>query len=142
MAKYLFGGFQRCLYAVQKFQSDQERKLAVILERDAEKWFKPAGRQFQLFYKWGADQAEYQPDFVAETANCIYMLEAKASNKMDDPVVLAKRDVAVSWCRYASDYAKSYDGKPWKYVLIPHDAISENMTLHRLAEMKYGPTGS
>ena len=35
MAKYLFGGFQRCLYPVQKFDSDAERKLAVILEREA-----------------------------------------------------------------------------------------------------------
>jgi len=30
MAKYLFGGFERCLYPVQKFQSDAERKLAII----------------------------------------------------------------------------------------------------------------
>ena len=29
---------------------------------------------------------------------------------------------------------KTYDGKPWKYLLIPHDAIAENMTLHGLAE--------
>ena len=39
MAKYLFGGFSRCLYPVQKFQSDTERRLAVILERESQKWF-------------------------------------------------------------------------------------------------------
>ena len=55
MAKYLFGGFQRCLYPVQKFHSDAERKLAVILDRDAIKWFKPAKGQFQIFYRDGAD---------------------------------------------------------------------------------------
>ena len=48
MAKYLFGGFERCLYPVQKFQSDQERRLAVILERESLKWFKPAKGQFQI----------------------------------------------------------------------------------------------
>ena len=48
MAKYQFGGFKRCLYPVQKFQSDAERKLAVILEREASKWFKPAKGQFQI----------------------------------------------------------------------------------------------
>jgi type III restriction enzyme len=53
MAKYLFGGFQRCLYAVQKFDSDSERKLAVILERDSLKWFKPAKGQFQIYYQNG-----------------------------------------------------------------------------------------
>ena len=42
MARYLFGGFQKCLYPTQKFQSDAERKLAVILDREAQKWFKPA----------------------------------------------------------------------------------------------------
>lgn len=134
MAKYLFGGFHRCLYAVQKFQSDSERKLAVILERESEKWFKPAKGQFQIFYKRGADHLEYQPDFVAETADCLYMLEPKASNQMNDEEVIAKRDVAVKWCKQASEYTSSYGGKPWKYVLIPHDAITENMTLSGLSK--------
>lgn len=134
MAKYLFGGFTRCLYPYQKFQSDPERRLAVILEHDAEKWFKPAKGQFQIFYKWGSDHLEYQPDFVAETDGAIYMLEPKAANEMTDPQVLAKRDAALEWCRHASDHAASYDGKPWEYALIPHDAISGNMTLDWLTK--------
>lgn len=133
MPKYLFGGFQRCLYSVQKFHSDAERKLAVILDRDALKWFKPAKGQFQLFYRSGADHLEYQPDFVAETVDTIYMLEPKASNQLDAEDVQAKKDAAVRWCHQASEYATTYDGKPWKYVLIPHDAISENMMLEALA---------
>jgi type III restriction enzyme len=133
MAKYLFGGFRRCLYPVQKFQSDSERKLALILDREADKWFKPAKGQFQLFYKSGAEQLEYQPDFVAEAKTGIYMLEPKARNEMTDPEVLAKRDVAVTWCKHASDHAVTYEGKPWKYVLIPHDAIVENMTIDGFA---------
>lgn len=133
MAKYLFGGFSRCLYPVQKFQSDTERKLAVILEREAIKWFKPAKGQFQIFYKSGADHLEYQPDFVAETDKVIYMMEPKARGEMDDPEVLAKKEAAVRWCAQASEYAKSYGGKTWKYLLIPHDVIAENMTLAGLA---------
>jgi type III restriction enzyme len=39
----------------------------------------------------------------------------------------------VQWCRHASDRAASYKGKPWRYALIPHDVIAENMTLHGLA---------
>ena len=65
MAKYLFGGFDHCLYSVQKFDSDAQRKLAVILDRDAIKWFKPAKGQFQIYYRSGADHLEYLPDFVA-----------------------------------------------------------------------------
>ena len=90
----MFNGFQRCLYPVQKFQSDTERKLSVVLDRESERWFKPAKGQFQIYYKLGADHPEYQPDFAAETSHCIYMLEPKARKELDDPIVVAKRDVA------------------------------------------------
>ena len=50
MAKYVFGGFERCLYPVQKFQSDSERRLAIVADRESQKWFKPAKGQFQIFY--------------------------------------------------------------------------------------------
>lgn len=133
MAKYLFGGFTCCLFSVQKFQTEGERILAVILDRQAKKWFKPAKGQFQIFYKSGADHLEYQPDFVAETDAAIYMLEPKAKNQMGDADVLAKRDAAVKWCQHASAHAVTCKGKPWKYVLIPHDVIAENMTLAGLA---------
>ncbi|MDZ4819896.1 MAG: type III restriction endonuclease subunit R, partial [Planctomycetota bacterium] len=132
MAKYLFGGFAKCLYPVQKFDSEAERVLAVILERDALKWFRPAKGQFQIFYRQGAEHLEYQPDFVAETAAGIYMLEPKASNQMEDPVVLAKRDAAVKWCVNASAYSAKSGGKPWKYALMPHNVIAQNMTLDGL----------
>jgi type III restriction enzyme len=134
MAKYLFGGFKKCLYAVQKFDSDSERKLAVILERDAIKWLKPAKGQFQIYYRQGSDHLEYQPDFVAETSDAIYMLEPKMRKELEDPIALAKKEVAINWCVNASNHAASYGGKPWQYVLIPHDAIAENMTLSGLAK--------
>ena len=132
MAKYLFGGFAKCLYPVQKFHSEAERRLAVILERESLKWFKPAKGQFQIYYKQGADHPEYQPDFVAETADIIYMLEPKARNEMGDPIVLAKRAVAVTWCNNATDYALKHGGKPWRYALIPHDLIADNRSLVNL----------
>jgi len=134
MSRYLFTGFQRGLYSEEKFQSNSERVLAIILDRDSLRWFKPAKGQFQIFYKTGGQDAEYQPDFVAETEDCIYMLEPKARNEMDDPDVLAKRDAGVLWCARATDYAATYNGKSWQYVLIPHDAIAENMTLNGLAD--------
>lgn len=138
MAKYLFGGFARCLFPTQKFDSEAERRLAVILERDALKWFKPARGQFQIYYRQGTTPLEYQPDFVAETGDTIYMLEPKASNQMSDQVVLDKKDSALKWCAHASNYAASHGGKPWIYVLIPHDEIAVNMTLDALAKRFVG----
>lgn len=133
IGQILFCGFQRGLYSVQKFDSDTERRLAVILDRDSEKWFRPASGQFQISYKLGVSQHDYQPDFVAEATDCIYMLESKAKNELTSPEVVAKKDAAVIWCNRATTHALSNGGKPWKYVLIPHDVIAENMTLAGLA---------
>lgn len=129
MARYLFGGFTKCLTNVARFDSDSERKLAVILEREADKWFRPAKGQFQMFYRKGSDHLEYRPDFVAKTADEILMLEPKMATQMSDADVLAKRDVAVQWCRWASEHARQSGGKPWRYALIPHDQIADNMGL-------------
>ncbi|KQY29500.1 type III restriction endonuclease subunit R [Caulobacter sp. Root487D2Y] len=134
MARYLFGGFTKCLSTVTKFQSDSERKLSVILERESLKWMRPAKGQFQMFYRSGNDHLEYQPDFVAETEGRILMLEPKMATQMKDKDVLAKRDVAIQWCGWASEHARSYGGKTWQYALIPHDAIAENMTLDFLVK--------
>ncbi|MCF8003150.1 MAG: DEAD/DEAH box helicase family protein [Chromatiaceae bacterium] len=134
MAKYLFGGFKRCLYPVQKFDSEAERILAVILDRETEKWFKPAKGLFQIFYRLGADHPEYQPDFVAETADAIYMLEPKKRTAMKDADVFAKKDAAENWCENATNYSLKHGGKPWIYRLIPHDSISENMSVDHLGK--------
>ncbi len=125
----LFGGFAKCLYPLQKFDSDTERRFAVILERDAIKWFKPAKGQFQIYYKLGTEQPEYIPDFVVETDQFILMAETKARDEMASVEVKAKADAAVQWCKHASDYAKSVGGKPWKYLLVPHDGVTESKRL-------------
>ena len=125
----LFGGFARCLYPLQKFDSDTERRFAVILERDASKWFKPAKGQFQIYYKLGTDQPEYVPDFVAETHSTILMVETKARSDINTQEVQAKAAAAARWCEHASGYAATVGTKPWRYLLVPHDEISESRQL-------------
>jgi type III restriction enzyme len=136
MAKYLFGGFSKCFYAVQKFHSESERMLSVILERESLKWFKPAKGQFQIFYKSGLDHAEYQPDFVVETENAIYMLEPKSKKDLEEPLVIAKKEAAEKWCARATDHNSKHGGKPWEYALISHDKIAQNMTIEGLVSLK------
>ncbi|ENQ8767654.1 TPA: DEAD/DEAH box helicase family protein [Pseudomonas aeruginosa] len=125
----LFGGFARCLYPLQKFDSDTERRFAIILERDATKWFKPAKGQFQIYYKLGTEQPEYIPDFVAETDATIFMVETKARADINTQEVQAKATAAMRWCKHASDHAASVGTKPWKYLLVPHDDINESKRL-------------
>jgi type III restriction enzyme len=134
MAKYLFNGFSRCLYTEQRFDSDSERRFSTILERDSIKWFKPIKGQFLIFYRHGHEQFEYQPDFVAETENTIFMVEIKMRKELEDPIVLAKKESAIKWCVNATNHSSTYGGKPWKYLLIPHDEIAENITLLGMLE--------
>lgn len=125
----LFGSFERCLYPLQKFDSDTERRFAVILERDAAKWFKPVKSQFQIYYKLGTEQPEYVPDFVAESDDAIRMVETKARDDMNSADVQAKAAAASRWCEQASAHARSVGGKSWKYLLVPHDAVIESQQL-------------
>jgi len=129
--KMAFGGFQRCLYPLQKFQShDGELTFARVLEdTDGARWFKPAPKQFQIFYN---RDATYEPDFVVETATAKLICEPKDRSEMTDETVLAKAKAAREWCERASGYELEHGGKPWKYVLIPHDAILANSSLASL----------
>ncbi|WP_130910742.1 DEAD/DEAH box helicase family protein [Pseudomonas sp. Sample_9] len=138
----LFGDFKRCLYPLQKFDSDTERRFAVILERDSLKWFKPAKGQFQIFYKLGVEQPEYVPDFVVETDNYIFLAETKAANDLDAQEVKAKAAAATQWVKHASDYALSMGGKPWKYLLIPHSEVTEAKRLMDYLRFEMKPATS
>jgi type III restriction enzyme len=125
----LFDGFQKSLYSILRFQSNPERLMAVILENDKDvlKWLKPAKGDFRIHY---AHDDEYIPDFAVETKTARYLCEPKSKAEMKDDIVLAKARAASLWCQRASEHA---GGKPWKYLLIAHDAIDESKTLAGLA---------
>lgn len=129
---YLFGGFRKCLYPVQKFDSNPERILSVILDRDVDRWFRPNTGQFQIRYRRGSDHPEYVPDFVAESGSTLVMLEVKAANQLADPEVKAKAEAAREWARHASEYTSQNGGKSWQYVVISHDMLEENKSFDGL----------
>lgn len=130
--RMLFAGFARCLYRVQKFDSDSERRFAVLLEKDKDvlKWFKPGRGDFRIHY---AGDASYEPDFIVETSDMKFVCEPKAAGEMTDKDVQAKARAAVEWCAHATAHELKHGGKPWAYLLIPHDAVMENKTLRGLA---------
>ncbi len=128
----LFTGFRRCLYAGQKFDSDTERRFAVLLENDAEvlRWFKPAPGKFHIYYR---SEQRYEPDFVVETRAAKYLCEPKRASEIEIRDVQEKARAAVLWCQHATAHEQQHGGKPWAYLLIPHDAITANRTLGALA---------
>lgn len=136
----VFGGFGKCLYPIQKFDSDPERRFAVLLENEEDviKWFKPAKGDFQIHF---SHEDSYEPDFVVETKTEKLLCEPKRANEMTDETVLAKAEAAVIWCAHATAHAKANGGKPWRYLLIPHDQIQDQMTLAGLAA-RYAMTNS
>jgi type III restriction enzyme len=134
IAQYVYGGFTKCAYPVQKFHSDTERVLAAILERDARRWFRPVAGQFNIYYRAGVNQPEYIPDFVAATDKHNLLIETKAAKDMESQDVKAKADAAVIWCKNASAYSTQNGGRPWRYLLIPHDIVASNVTLVALVD--------
>ena len=130
--KMIFGDFKKCCYPLQKFDSvDGELRFAQILEDDEKviRWMKPAPGFFRIEYKNGDS---YEPDFVVETADAKYLCEPKMASEMKSDAVLAKKKAAVRWCQYATHHAQENGGKPWRYALIPHDAITSNKSFDGL----------
>jgi len=130
--KMLFSGFRKCLYRVQKFDSDSERRFAVVLENDSEvlKWLKPSKGDIPIYY---SGDIPYEPDFAVETKTAKFVCETKRADEIEDRDVLAKAQAASEWCRYATEHENKNGGKPWTYLLIPHDVITDNKTLKSLA---------
>jgi type III restriction enzyme len=132
----LFGGFKKCLYHTQRFQSDTERRFAILLEDDLDevvKWFKPGKDAFHIYYKGDGGDVPYEPDFVVETKTAKLICETKAVKDMETDEVKNKARAAVKWCEYATDHENQVGGKPWSYLLIPHDAVDGTKTLQGLA---------
>lgn len=123
-----FGWFRKSIYREARFDSDTERRLAVLVDDavEVEKWARLAGPPPRI--DWGHGSA-YEPDFVVETTHHKYLIETKAAGEMDDAEVQAKATAAAAWCRHATEYAATNGGKPWTYVLIPHDQVTAAATL-------------
>ena len=123
---YLFEGYRKSYYPVNSFDSDDERRFAVVLEDDEDvvRFIKPPLNQLGLFYRAGK---QYNPDFLVETKNCKYMVEVKAANQVNNEVVQEKARAGVKWCECASKV--DADGKEWKYRLVSGEDIIIGNTL-------------
>jgi type III restriction enzyme len=125
--KFVFRGFEKACHFEYKFDSKTEQDLAFVLENDKTvlKWLRPASNQFRIY--WDNNSKRYEPDFIIETEDTIYMVEPKSAANMLDEDVLAKKEAAIKYCRYATEYTSENNGKPWKYLLVPHNEISRTI---------------
>lgn len=134
----IFSGFKKSGHTLNKFDSDSERKFAVVLESDkfVLRWLRPASRQFNIY--WGAGNIKkYEPDFVVETENEIFMCEIKMRKDLDDRDVIEKGVAAKEYCRAASEFNAINGGKPWFYALIADDEITLQSSFGNLVKTGY-----
>ncbi len=132
----IFTGFKKACHNLYKFDSKTEKDFAIILEKDKDikKWLRPADGQFNML--WNHNSQKYNPDFIVETDNWIYMVETKKQKDMESSEVIEKAKAALYYCSNASKYAQENNKKQWKYILIPHNAVKVNMGFETLC-LKY-----
>lgn len=135
----IFVGFKKACRDKYKFDSKTEKDFSIIIDNDSGviKWLRPAEGQFQIY--WDHNSRRYTPDFVVETGDNIFMVETKMKKEMDSQDVREKTIAALKYCTLASRYAEQHKKKPWKYLLIPHEAVKTNIgfiTLTRQYEVK------
>lgn len=133
MKRFIFVGFEKSCYNMAKFDSDPERRMAIILEQDPSVllWMKPGPNQFKIYDE---DNAPYQPDFVVETATDKLIIETKRASEMTNPLVVRKADAAALWCHIANRaHGEGVVEKPWSYLLVSETVVLSNATVNGLA---------
>ena len=122
----LFKGGKKWLTEYFKFDSASEQEFAIACENDSKviHWLRPTSDQFDIQYQFEGIYHNYEPDFVVETDDCCYLVEVKRKDEINDPLVIAKKERGIKYCKLASDWCIANGYKPWKYMLIPHDQIN------------------
>jgi type III restriction enzyme len=130
--KLVFMGFEKSYHPQYTFHSAPELAFSRVLERDTNvlKWLRPARYQFDIY--WNNQSSLYEPDFVVETKDGIFMVEVKAANELDDPEVRDKARAARVYCETVSAYLEANGKKQWTYVILPHDQITSTSTFQYL----------
>ena len=131
----VFNGFTKACHTLYKFDSGTERDFAIVLENDKDvlKWMRPSAKQFDIYYGPGGI-SRYEPDFIVETDELIYMIETKASNELHSESVIQKAKAAKVYCQAVTEWNEKNDGKPWKYVLLSHDEVHLNSSFGYLVK--------
>lgn len=129
----LFEGIKKGVFSTAKFDSEPELILARVLETDSEvqNWLRPAPQEFNITYNHGHN---YEPDFVVETEDMIYLVEVKGEDKLNDPDVIAKKNRGIQYCAAATRWSRANHYKCWRYLFIPSKKVMPNSTFLQLAK--------
>lgn len=80
-------------------------------------------------------------DAISSLRSRIPALKTKEEENQD---YQSWKDEAEESCNYATEYNSQHGGKPWKYILLPHDSVECNCSfmyvihLGRIKQIKQG----
>ena len=134
ISSVLFTGIKKGVFDSAKFDSYQgELTFARLIEndRDVQNWLRPSPLEFNITYGNGR---RYEPDFVVETQNTIYLTEVKGEDRINDPDVIAKKERGIKYCEAASRWSRANGFKDWQYLFIPAGEIRANSSFSQLAQ--------
>lgn len=128
----LFDGIKKGVFSEAKFDSEPELTFAKVVERDSDvkNWLRPAPNEFNITYNYGRN---YEPDFVVETDDIIFLVEVKGEDKLKDADVIAKKERAIQYCAAASRWGAANGYKKWQYLFIPSKQVAVNSSFMHLA---------
>ncbi len=129
----LFTDIRKGVFNTAKFDSKEgELTLARVMENDSDviNWLRPSPREFNITYNHGH---AYEPDFVVETNDIVYLVEVKGEDKLNNPDVIAKKERGIQYCNVASRWGKANGYKEWRYLFIPAGQIQDNSSFTQLA---------
>ncbi len=129
----VFTGIKKGVFEEAKFDSEPELVLARVLEQDndVKNWLRPAASQFNITYNHGH---RYEPDFVVEAEDVIYLVEVKGEDRIGDADVIAKKERAIRYCKVVSEWGKVNGYKQWRYLFIPAGEIHGNSSFGQLVK--------
>lgn len=122
----VFTGFKKACHNLYKFDSKAEKDFSGILEQDenVQKWLRPNERQFDIYWRNGSHK--YEPDFVVETPENLFLVEIKSARDLELAEVEEKSRAAITWITQVNEYAGRTGAKKWNYLLIPHTEVLAN----------------
>ena len=130
----LFTDIKKGVFSEVKLDSEEgELSFARIVERDEDvlNWLRPSPKEFNITYNHGKN---YEPDFVVETDDTIYLVEGKAEKDLNNPDVIAKKKRGILYCETVTHWSEANGYKPWRYLFIPANQIFPNSTFKMIVK--------
>lgn len=130
----LFTDIKKGVFSEVKLDSEEgELSFARIVERDEDvlNWLRPSPKEFNITYNHGKN---YEPDFVVETDDTIYLVEVKAEKDLNNLDVIAKKKRGILYCETVTHWSEANGYKPWRYLFIPANQIFPNSTFKMIVK--------